>query len=32
MDEDGTLVTDKVRIRKRWGGSSRPPEQKVAHT
>ena len=24
MDEDGTLLRDKVRIRKRWGGSSRP--------
>ena len=24
MDEDGTLLRDKVRICKRWGGSSRP--------
>ena len=31
MDEDGTLLRDKVRIRKRWGGAlSDPPEQEVA--
>ena len=33
MDEDGTLLRDKVRIRKRWGGVlSDPPEQEVAQT
>ena len=33
MDEDGTLLRDKVRIRKRWGGVLPvPPQQKVAQT
>ena len=32
-DEDGTLLRDKVRIRKRWGGVlPDPPERKVAQT
>ena len=33
MGEDGTLLRDKVRIRKRWGGVlPDPPEQEVAQT
>ena len=33
MDEDGTLLRDKVRIRKGWGGVlPDPPEQEVAQT
>ena len=33
MDEDGTLLRDKVRIRKRWGGAlPDPPEQEAAQT